>query len=384
LRDLCRQGLTILQADQRSRSAGLSDQVIFLVPGGMLAWFGPADEAFTYLRRLVPRGVVKDLFGLKEALEILANPQVQEGTEWARRFRADPAYQKYVDDPLDNKFPDLLLETRPLIRLRLRSSAQEKLPPPILPYASTRKQFMLLIRRNFRLLSREKTALWMLTVPPVVALIELAFSAGIRTDPGLALVALGIQVFLAMLTAAVLFQGEISKDRAVYWRESRTNSLSVAYILSKVWMVALLAVYQGLVWTVMHLVATGSAGGTQSVLPFAITFFLVTFIGGLLGLIVSAVSGTPLRSTGWLLLLTIPQLLMEGSLVPAVSLGFPFNVLSRINPSRYAYEALLAIQGFQAGLRGIPLNSWLVLAATSLALILLLMIVQRSSREDRR
>jgi ABC-type multidrug transport system permease subunit len=91
-----------------------------------------------------------------------------------------------------------------------------------------------------------------------------------------------------------------------------------------------------------------------------------------------------LRSTGWLLLLTIPQLLMEGSLVPAVSLGFPFNVLSRINPSRYAYEALLAIQGFQTGLRGIPLNSWLVLAATSLALILLLMIVQRSSREDRR
>ena len=383
LRDLCRQGLTILQADQRSRSAGLSDQVIFLVPGGMLAWFGPADEGFTYLRRLVPRGVVKDLFGLKEALEILANPQAQEGVEWAKRFKTDPSYQKYVDDPLDNKFPDLLLETRPLIRLRLRGSAQEKLPPPIVPRASLLQQFMLFIWRNFRLLRRDKTALLMLAVPPLIALLELAFSAGLRTDPGLAPFALGIQVFLAILTAVVLFQSEISKERAIYQRESRTASVSIGYILSKVWLAGILAVYQGLVWTAIHFLSTGFAGGTQSLISYAVTLFLVTFIGGIIGLIVSTVSRTPVGITGWLLLLTIPQLILDGSLVPAGSLGFPFNMLSRINPSRYAYEALLAIQGFQAGLSGMPLSSWVVLAAMSLGLILVLLVVQRSTADDR-
>src|ERR1041385_1433195 len=111
LRELSRQGLTIIQTDRRARSAGLSDKVIFLAPGGLLAWFGPPDEAFIYLRSFVPGGIVKDLFGLKEALEVLANPQLQEGVEWAKRFKAHSAYQKYVDDPLDNRNPDLMLQT---------------------------------------------------------------------------------------------------------------------------------------------------------------------------------------------------------------------------------------------------------------------------------
>src|SRR6266498_3975276 len=79
LRELSRQGLTVIQVDRRSRSAGLSDKIIFLAPGGLLAWFGPPDEAFIYLRGFVPGGIVKDLFGLKEAIEVLANPQLQEG-----------------------------------------------------------------------------------------------------------------------------------------------------------------------------------------------------------------------------------------------------------------------------------------------------------------
>ncbi len=94
LRALARQGLTIIQADQRAKSAGLSNKVIFLAPGGLLAWFGPADEAFTYFRGLVPQGIVKDFFGLKEALEMLTNPQLQEGIEWAKRFKADPGIPK--------------------------------------------------------------------------------------------------------------------------------------------------------------------------------------------------------------------------------------------------------------------------------------------------
>src|SRR4029450_6026609 len=110
LRELSRKGLTVIQVDERSRSAGMSEKVIFLVPGGSAAWFGPPDEAFIYLRSLLPRGVVKDLFGLKEALEILGNPQIHEAIEWAKRFKAQPAYQKYVDDPLDNRYPDLMMQ----------------------------------------------------------------------------------------------------------------------------------------------------------------------------------------------------------------------------------------------------------------------------------
>jgi hypothetical protein len=146
----------VIQVDQRARSAGLSDKVIILVPGGGLAWFGPANEAFTHFQPLVPRGVAKDLFALKEAIEMLANPQQDHGTEWAKRFKAADAYQKYVDDPLHNRYPDLMLQTRPLLRLRLRNTSQEKLPPPIIPRANAVQRLGLLIRRNTRLLWRIK------------------------------------------------------------------------------------------------------------------------------------------------------------------------------------------------------------------------------------
>ncbi len=250
LRELSRQGLTIIQVDQRSRSAGLSDKVIFLAPGGVLAWFGPPDEAFIYLRSLLPRGVVKDLFGLKEALEILANPQVQEGIEWAKRFKVDLAYEKYVDDPFHNRYPDLLLQTRPLLRLRLRNNSKEKLPPPIIPRASGVQKLLLLIRRNSRLLWRDKTAFLMLAIPPLIALVSFVLSFTTMLDPNRPPIVFGLLVFLVLLTAALLVQNEIFKERAVYQREHRTSSLLFPYILSKIWLVGILAIYQGLVWTI--------------------------------------------------------------------------------------------------------------------------------------
>ncbi len=82
------------------------------------------------------------------------------------------------------------------------------------------------------------------------------------------------------------------------------------YILSKVWLVGVLAIYQGLVWTIIHSFGKlGGAGGAQSLLPFGITLVLLAFVGGVLGLIVSASSKTLVKTTGWVLLLTIPQLL---------------------------------------------------------------------------
>ncbi len=339
LRELSRQGLTIIQVDQRSRSAGLSDKVIFLAPGGVLAWFGPPDEAFIYLRSLLPRGVVKDLFGLKEALEILANPQVQEGIEWAKRFKVDLAYEKYVDDPFHNRYPDLLLQTRPLLRLRLRNNSKEKLPPPIIPRASGVQKLLLLIRRNSRLLWRDKTAFLMLAIPPLIALVSFVLSFTTMLDPNRPPIVFGLLVFLVLLTAALLVQNEIFKERAVYQREHRTSSLLFPYILSKIWLVGILAIYQGLVWTIAFFGAEkgiGMVGDLQALLSYGITLFLVAFIGGILGLMVSSLSKTAMASTGWILLLTVPQLL--------------FNVN--------------------------PISSWLKLAIISVCLIIVLLGIQ--------
>jgi ABC-type multidrug transport system ATPase subunit len=380
LRQLSRQGLTIIQVDQRARSAGLSDKVIILGPGGVLAWFGPANEAFTHFQSFVPRGVAKDLFALKEAIELLANPQQDHGTEWAKRFKAHGAYQKYVDDPLNNRYPDLLLQTRPLLRLRLRNNSQEKLPPAIIPRANAVQKLILLIRRNARLLWRDKTLLSMFFIPPLIAPLDFLFSSIARAEPARAPILFGVLVFLVLLTSASLFQNEISKEKIVYRYENRTKTLLLPYILSKVWLVGFLAIYQALVWTLLHFLATGMAAGPQTLVPYGIALFLVAFTGGMIGLIVSALSkkGT---ATNWLLLLTVPQLILSGAILPLENLSLPLNVLAGINPSRYGLDALLISSGYREGISVIPLSHWFAFLIVSLGLVVVLVgILQRAGK----
>ncbi|HMD83026.1 MAG TPA: ABC transporter ATP-binding protein, partial [Anaerolineales bacterium] len=213
MRELSRQGITIIQVNPRSRSTGVTDKIIFLAPKGFLGWFGPADETLSYLKGFLPRGVVKDLFGLQEALEMLVNPLETDGSEWAKKYKGHEAYQKYVDDPLHNRYPDLLLQTRPLIRLRLRNSSSEKVPPAIIPRAGAVQRLILLITRNFRLLWRERSGLLMLVIPPLVALVHFLLSPGSAdlSQP----ILFDTFVFLIVLTAAMLVQNEIFKERAV-------------------------------------------------------------------------------------------------------------------------------------------------------------------------
>jgi ABC-type multidrug transport system ATPase subunit len=332
MRELSRQGITIIQVNPRSRSTGVTDKIIFLAPKGFLGWFGPADETLSYLKGFLPRGVVKDLFGLQEALEMLVNPLETDGSEWAKKYKDHEAYQKYVDDPLHNRYPDLLLQTRPLIRLRLRNSSNEKVPPAIIPRAGAVPKLILLIRRNFRLLWRERAGLLMLVIPPLVALVHFLLSP--RSADSSQPVIFDTFVFLIVLTAAMLVQNEIFKERAVYQREQQATPMLFSYILSKLWLVGLLAIYQGFVWTVIH--SFGNAAGSQDLLSSAITLSLVAFFGGVLGLIVSALSKRTMTSISWVLLLTVPLLL------------FFFN----------------------------PLNNWLSLVIISLFMIILLLVIQ--------
>jgi hypothetical protein len=87
------------------------------------------------------------------------------------------------------------------------------------------------------------------------------------------------------------------------------------------------------------LAVIGQAVNLEGLRDYGITFCLVAFIGGVLGLIVSALSRTAMPSLGWLLLLTIPQLLF---------------ILS-------------------------PLGQWPGLALLSVCLIVVLMAIQRTA-----
>ncbi len=349
LRDLSRQGVTIIQVNHHSRGIRLSDKVIFLAPGGSLAWYGPVDEAFAYFGSFIPAAGAKDAPGYEEALEVLANPQLGSGSEWAKRFKAHPAYPKYVDDPLNNRNPVLRLESRPL--LRLRSSAQENSPPAAIPRVNAVQELGLLVQRNSRILWRGRTLPWMLAIPPLVACVDFFLSSPTMLDPQLGdpirpPLVFGVVVFLDLLVSALLFHNEIFKERTVYQLERRVNPSSLPYILSKVWLVVLFSIYQGLVWTAVHFAATGTAGGLPVLPANGMTFTLVALIGGLLGLVASSLSRTAGMHTVWALLLTVPQLLFSSAFIPLSQPNSPIAILSAINPSRYAFDVMLTASGY--------------------------------------
>ena len=215
----------------------------------------------------------------------------------------------------------------------------------------------------------------MLAVPPLVALVDFILSS----DSSHAPIGIGLIVFLVLLTAALLVQNEIFKERVVYQRENRTSSMAFPYVLSKVWLIGILAIYQGLVWAIIHFAATGMIGGLQVLSIYAITFFLVAFIGGILGLMASVLSRTAMTTTGWVLLLTVPQLVLSGAVIPTASLTFPFNFLSQLNPSHYALETLLATSGYGQGVNITLLNTWSIMVIMSLCLIVLLVGIQQGA-----
>ena len=92
----------------------------------------------------------------------------------------------------------------------------------------------------------------MLAIPPLIALVDFLLFSTTTVRSRLPPIIFGLLVFLVLLTSALLVQNEIFKERAVYQRENRTSSLVFPYILSKVWLVGILAIYQGLVWTIIH------------------------------------------------------------------------------------------------------------------------------------
>lgn len=165
------------------------------------------------------------------------------------------------------------------------------------------------MKRNFRVLWRDRTWFFMLAIPPLVALVHFFFASITQSATGRPPTTLELPVFLAILTAAFLVQNEIFKERTVYQREQRTTSLLFPYVLSKIWLVGILAIYQGLVWTIIPSpgeTGLGLAGGLPVLLSTGMILILVAFVGGTLGLMISALSRAAITTTGWVLLLLAP------------------------------------------------------------------------------
>lgn len=344
MRRLADQGRTIVLITHATKNVMLGDKVIFLARGGYLAWFGPPEEALEYFdqyRSDRERRAGKIEFD--EIYAILDNPDYGSAPDWDKKYRESQAYQKYVAEPLKGKMaPD----KAPTIKQPEKPA--RKTSGPGTKQVSALKQFMILSARNIKILTRDRFALGlMLATAPVISLLDVILSLVLGRNPfnfydgqmANVMITLFLLTIYGIMVGGISQMREIVKEGDIYKRERLVNLKILPYVMSKIWVAALLAFYQAAVYTIVHYLAFDMPGGTLEFFQVYITMVLATLAGMMLGLFASALAPNSSSAPLLVIILILPQIVLGGALIP-----IPTSI-SAPTSSRWAFEALMSITG---------------------------------------
>lgn len=344
MRRLADQGRTIILITHATKNVMLADKVIFLARGGYLAWFGPPEEALEYFdqfRSERERRAGKIEFD--EIYAILDNPANGKAEDWARRYRESKAYQDYVAKPLADKLSAGQAVTVPQAEKAARLPAG-----PAAKKVSGLNQFLILSARNVKILTRDRFGLaLMLATAPLVSLLDVILAILLGRNPfdfntGLmanVMITLFLMTIYGVMVGGISQMREIVKEQEIYKRERLVNLQILPYVLSKVWVAALLALYQAAAYTIVHYLAFDMPGGVSEFIQVYITMVLATLAGMMLGLFASALAPNANSAPLIIIILMLPQIVLGGALIPLP------DFVSAPTSTRWAFEALMGITG---------------------------------------
>jgi ABC-type multidrug transport system ATPase subunit len=294
LRELADGGRTVLVVTHAVASLDICDTVVFLAPGGKLAYVGPPAEALGW-------------FGAADYPDVFIELE-QRGDEWSVRWLASDLW---AANP-----------ARPLSDTGVGPSDGEDLEEP---RRRRGRQLVTLSRRTADVLMSTKGHFRLLLLQaPVIAvllLVAVGFDNLASEGPGRR-----PRIVLAVLMLGAVTMGlvnacrEIVRELAVYRRE-RTVGLSLAaYLGSKFVVLGALAFVQTLV--LVAVVVSAQDGPEQSVLisPPMLELGLIVFLTALasvaMGLAVSAWVSTDAAALVLIPVLLIGQLVLSDSIIP--------------------------------------------------------------------
>ena len=338
MRRLADQGRTIVMITHATKNVMLADKVVFLARGGFLTWFGPPEEALTYFDKYrTERDRRASPMEFDNIYTLLDQSALGSGADWAKRYKADPAYQKYIVEPLggnlDPKKEGLKTAAKPI--------SQRK-------QVSALRQFFILSGRNVKIMTRDRFSLALLIlIAPLMASLDFVLSSGVGREPTSWLNGTFNEMVVTLISitnTSVLVGGlammrELVKERDIYKRERLVNLQLSSYILSKTWIAFILAFYQALCFTVIRYMAFKMPGGTEEFVFFFITEFLLVLSGTIVGLFCSALAPNANSAPLLLILFIIPQMVLSGALVQLPEL------ITTPAPMRWAFQSFIAISG---------------------------------------
>lgn len=341
MRRLADQGRTIVMITHATKNVMLADKVVFLARGGYLTWFGPPEEALTYFdqyrsereRRASP-------MEFDNIYSLLDQPKLGSGADWAKRYKADPAYKKYIVDEVSDRSLETETAAKPL-------AARKQ--------ASAIRQFFILSERNIKIMTRDKFSLALLIlIAPLMASLDFVLAGGVGRAPtgfntgtfNEMVVTLISITNTSVLVGGIAMMRELVKERDIYRRERMVNLQLSSYIMSKLWIALTLALYQAVCFTVFRYIAFDMPGGREELTFFFITEFLLVFAGTMVGLFCSALAPNANSAPLLLILFIIPQMVLSGALV-----NLPQTITTPAS-MRWAFQAFIGISGVGSDVAG--------------------------------
>ncbi|MFZ0545419.1 MAG: ATP-binding cassette domain-containing protein, partial [Candidatus Promineifilaceae bacterium] len=341
MRRLADQGRTIILITHATKNVMLADKVVFLARGGHLTWFGPPDEALAFFDQYrSERDRRAKEIEFDEIYAILDDPSKGSPEEWGDRFQKTQAFQKYIAEPLADKGQMLTADkqARPVETAKPKRRRQ----------VSSIRQFFILSSRNVKILTRDRFSLaLMLAAAPIVSLLDVILSVVLGKNPfaygngdmANVLITLFLLTVYGVMVGGLAQMREIVKEQDVYRRERLVNLKILPYIMSKIWVAALLAAYQAAVYTVVHYLVFNMPGGWVEFGIIYFSLFMATMAGMMLGLFASALAPNANSAPLIVILLMLPQIVLGGALVP-----LPETVSSPTS-TRWAFQAFMAATG---------------------------------------
>ncbi|MCX4861445.1 FHA domain-containing protein [Streptomyces canus] len=337
LRGLADDGRTVLVVTHSVAELALCDKLLVMAPGGAVAYFGPPEEALNF-------------FGYDTWADVFSAFENYRDYDWAGRWKGSQHYQMYAAD----------IDAVAAQPVQLPPMQAMKPPKP----QGWMGQFGTLVRRYVSVIASDKGFLALTVILPLVlGAVSLLIDFGDPLlpkpiDPRTKLPEPNSTATTVLLILAVgaCFAGaansvrELIKERVIYERERATGLSRSAYLMSKVFVLGVITILQGLMVGVIGFASRGLPKeglvlGSATLAELCLPIMGLGFTSMMFGLIISALVKTSEKTMPLLVMFAIIQVVFTGCLFTLHG-TIGVNELSYLMPSRWAVAAAGATLDF--------------------------------------
>jgi len=337
LRGLADDGRTVLVVTHSVAELAICDKLLVMAPGGSVAYFGPPEEALNF-------------FGYDTWADVFSAFENYRDYDWAGRWKGSQHYQMYAAD-IDAVAPQSV-QMPPMQAMK---------PPKPQGWMS---QFVTLVRRYTSVIASDKGFLALMVIlPAVLGAVSLLIDSGNSLLPNPANPKTGriipngtATTVLLILAVGACFAGaansvrELIKERVIYERERATGLSRSAYLMSKVFVLGVITVFQGLLVGVIgfasrEIPTRGLVLGSATMVELSIPIMALGFTSMMFGLIISSLVKTAEKTMPLLVMFAIIQVVFTGCLF-TLNGAVGVNEFSYLMPSRWAVAAAGATLDF--------------------------------------